>query len=68
MLREDMLEKMVQCFNTCSKMGYSIPECMDRVLEVCEENKMSPPPNPQAADLPGLGQLCGWEYGGENHE
>ena len=43
MKREDMLEKMVQCFNQCKIMRYSNDQAMDRVLEVCEEVGMLPP-------------------------
>lgn len=48
-------------------MGYSIPECMDRVLEMCEENKMAPPPD-LSTTSPFGGHACQWEYGGEDHE
>jgi hypothetical protein len=45
MKRKTVINRMTNCFNTCSKMEYSIPECMDRVLEICEEAGMLPPNN-----------------------
>lgn len=66
MKRTDMLDKMVKCFQQCKIMRYSDEQAMDRVLELQEENNMSPPPDPSTKSE--LGILCQWEYAGENHE
>lgn len=43
MKRSEMLEKMNDCFHTCGTMGHSIEQAIDRMLEICEENGMTPP-------------------------
>jgi hypothetical protein len=45
-----------------------LKERADLILTGLELRGMSPPPNPDASSINGLGQLCGWEYDGENHE
>jgi hypothetical protein len=41
-----------------------LAEC---ILAHLEQEGMSPPPDPNTGAT-GLGQLCQWEYDGENHE
>lgn len=40
MKRNDMIKRMVACFNECKKMDYSDQQAMDRVLELQEEDGM----------------------------
>lgn len=68
MKRTEMVDKMKHTYMQCAIMRYSPDQIMDRVLEICEENGMSPPPDPNTEGPKGLGQLCQWEYDGENHE
>lgn len=67
MKRNDMIKKMVACFNECKKMDYSDQQAMDRVLELQEEEGMAPPADSRTFGPQG-GYLCQWEYDGENHE
>lgn len=38
MKREELVQKMLKCFNTCTfEMHYNVETAMDRVLEIIEE-------------------------------
>jgi len=37
MTREELINRMTDCFNSCKIMRYSDKQAMDRVLEVLEE-------------------------------
>lgn len=66
MERSEVIKLIEGLFEIASR--HSNEDNAENLLAHLEELGMSPPPNPEATNIEGLGQLCGWEYEGENHE
>ena len=76
MKRSEMEAKLAEAIEKtfgCDEVGTELCPPSDYIafvaLKCVEDLGMAPPPDPNTGWVDGkLGQLCQWEYEGENHE